>query len=131
MQGVIAETGKLAVGFDHLGQPRDLARYDDVALGKAQLDGCLSAGHCALDEGLPLDLVCRKGRFLPGIGVHLPGEDLRVQASGVDPYSDGLIKLLGHLYEGPEVLIAAWAAPHVARIDAKLCQGLGAVGVGV
>ena len=127
MKREVALTGDFSVGLDHLVEAGDFARDDDVVFREAKIYGGLGAGNGAFDQSLALNCITRDGVGPAGVIVHLLGEKVRIQASGVDTDADGLIEVSGDFDEGPEVIVVAKAAPHVAGVDPELGKGAGAV----
>ena len=80
-------------------------------------------------KSLALYCITRDGVGPAGVIVHLLGKEVGVQASGVDTDADGLVEVSGDFDEGPEVIVVAKAASHVAGVDPELGQRTGAVGV--
>ena len=80
-------------------------------------------------RGLALYCITRDGVGPAGVIVHLLGKEVGVQAAGVDTDADGLIEVSGDFDEGPEVIVVANPASHVAGVDPEFGQRTGAVGV--
>ena len=123
----VALTGDFSIGLDHLVEAGDFAGDDDVVFREAKIYGGLGAGYGAFDQGLALYCITRDGVEPAGVIIHLLCKKVGVQAAGVDTDADGLIEVSGDFDEGPEVIIVAKAAPHVAGVDPELGKGAGAV----
>ena len=130
VQGKVALAGDFPVGLDHLVESGDLAGDDDVVFRQAQFQSGGSAGNGAFDECFTLDFVAGERVGSAGIVIHLPSEDVGVEAAGVDPDADGFIEVTGHFDESGEVLVVAGAPADVARVDPEFGQRACAVGVG-
>jgi len=129
VQGLLGLAAQVAVDADQVLRLGDFAGNNDLVAPQAALEGQLGGFDGGLHHAVVDDLFGVEAEIAVRILLHLAHDQFLVERAAIDADPDGLAVIHGDFADRCELFVAADSGADIARVDAVLIEGAGAVGV--